>query len=147
MKRVLLITCAFFSPCLNASGTCEENIRDFYVNYMKALDRGESADSINSLLNSTFTPELLAALDEYIEETDVDPILRAQDVNTYGIESLTVSPLDADGWYMVKYFWDSHSDYIEIPLKASCSNNNLKVTYITPLWLGTQYGDHLLPSH
>lgn len=114
---------------------------------MKALDRGESADSINSLLNSTFTPELLAAMDEYIEETDVDHILRAQDVNTYGIESLSVSPLDTSGWYMVKYLWDSHSDYIEIPLKASFQNNNLKITYITPLGLGTQYGDHLLPRH
>lgn len=147
MKLILLITCTFILFRLNASGNCEENIRDFYVNYMKALDRGESADSINSLLNSTFTPELLAALDEYIEETDVDPILRAQDVNTYGIESLTVSPLDADGWYMVKYLWNSQSDCIEIPLKASCENNNLKISYITPLWLKTQYGDHLLPRN
>ncbi|MDE5568462.1 MAG: hypothetical protein K2J12_08460 [Muribaculaceae bacterium] len=85
-------------------------------------------------------------LREGIEEPDGDYIIRAQDVCEFGIKSLTVTPLPENDWYMVRYRWNANSDPIEIPLKAIVKDNKLKILYITPLRLGSRYGDELLKN-
>ncbi len=126
----------------NASGQHEKEIKQFYVAYMQSLDHGNDKRA-DSLRNAYMTPELITKTKEYTIKTDANPIIRAQDVCRFGVRSLNVTAL-GDGWYMVKYKWDSNSDYIKIPLKALDSDGHVKITYITPEWLGTQYGDHLL---
>ncbi|MDE6803797.1 MAG: hypothetical protein K2J29_04105 [Muribaculaceae bacterium] len=104
---------------------------------------GRNPELNEALCEAHITSELRVQLGNYIAATDVDPVLRAQDVCDYGIESLSVTDL-SDDWYMVRYKWDSNSEYIEIPLKASEYDGTMKISYITPLWLGNRYGDILL---
>lgn len=109
---------------------------------MQSLDCGND-NRADSLRNAYMTPELIAKTKDYVIKTDADPIIRAQDVCRFGIQSLNVTAL-GDGWYMVRYKWDRNSDYIEIPLKTCDSDGHMKITYITPEWMGTQHGNHLL---
>lgn len=132
----------FFSLfCLSSFGKCEDKVREFYVEYMQNIGRNPELNE--ALCEAHITSELRVQLGNYIAATDVDPVLRAQDVCDYGIESLSVTDL-SDDWYMVRYKWDSNSEYIEIPLKASEYDGTMKISYITPLWLGNRYGDILL---
>ena len=124
-------------------GQCEQRIKDFYVRYMQELEKPEKSAVLDSLCYAVIAPEMWSRFGEYAEKTGCDPMTRAQDVSQYGMDSLSVSSL-GDGWYMVRYKWSEGSDYTEIPLKASCNDGEFRITYITPLWLGTQYGDHLL---
>lgn len=126
------------------NGGCAEAVKGFYVEYMSNLDNPDSPfDANDRLIKRVVDPLLIEKLSEYGERTDADPIIRAQDVCRHAINSLSVEALGED-WYMVRYKWDNESDYIEIPLKAVGSDLGLKITFITPEWLGSKYGDQLL---
>mgnify|MGYP001026137473 FL=1 len=129
--------------CLSSFATCEQQIREFYVAYMRNLEHNPAQN--DSLCNACMTPALILQLREETRRSGADAIIRAQDVCEYGIRSLSVSPL-TDGWYMVRYKWNRDSDYIEIPLKAANCESGLKILHITPTRLGSRYGDDLLPQ-
>lgn len=124
--------------------TCEKEIRDFYVTYMSTLNEGADRYVTDSILDTHITEGVREQLGEYVEKTDADPILRAQDVCDYGIQSLQVAALPEKGWYMVSYKWDKNGDYIKIPLKVCDCGHDFQIVYITPEWLGEEYGDRLL---
>lgn len=137
-----IIAVALFSLFfLSSFGTCEKEIKDFYVRYMQNIEN--NPDLNVSLMETHMSPELISKLAEYTVQTDADAIIRAQDVCGYCISSLTIEHLENE-WYMVRYRWDADSEYIEIPLKACSCDSSLKIVYITPSWLGSQYGDNLL---
>ena len=127
-----------------SSGSCEKLIKDFYVQYMTNSERNWEANA--ALCDSVLAPTVMDKLREGIEEPDGDYIIRAQDVCEFGIKSLTISPLPEKDWYMVRYRWNANSDPIEIPLKAIVKDNKLKILYITPLRLGSRYGDELMKN-
>lgn len=137
-----IISVVFFSLFFfNSFGTCEKKIKDFYIEYMQNAEHDPALN--DALCNAYMTPELISQLKSYIEKSDVDPIIRAQDVSEYAVRSVSVTSL-SDGWYMVRYKWDSNSKYTEIPLKVCDCDNAMKIVYITPIWLGNRYGDKLL---
>lgn len=125
-----------------SSGSCEKMIKDFYVQYMTNSERDWDANA--ALCDSVLAPAVMDKLREGIEEPDADYIIRAQDVSQFGIRSLRVVPLPEKDWYMVRYQWSAESDPIDIPLKAVIKDDRLKILYITPLRLGSSYGDALL---
>lgn len=132
---------ALLLSVVSSYASCEDSIKDFYVSYMTNLERNESANDSICSLHLSEAAQLM--VNDYIARTDIDPIIRAQDVSKYGIKSLVVDNL-SDGWYMVKYKWDADSDYTKIPIKVCNCNTVFKIIYITPIWLGEQYGNHLL---
>lgn len=140
--KTFILSCLFLVGSQLAYASCENMIKNFYVQYMTNSENNWKANE--TLCDSILAPDVIEKLQEGIEEPDADYIIRAQDVCEYGIKSLTVEPLSEKDWYMVRYKWDAESEYIEIPLKAVVSDGKLKILYITPLRLGNRYGDALL---
>lgn len=140
--RILISLCLFIVSSQLSFGSCENLIKDFYVQYMTNSENNWDANA--ALCDSVLAPGVIDKLQEGIEEPDADYIIRAQDVCEFGIKSLTVLPLPEKDWYMVRYRWDADSTPIEIPLKAVVKDNQLKILYITPLGFASRYGDALL---
>lgn len=126
---------------VSAHASCKDDIRNFYVSYMTNLDNNKSAN--DSICNLHLSEAARLMIKDYINKTDIDPIIRAQDVSKYGIKSLVVDNL-CDGWYMVMYKWDANSEYTKIPIKVCDCSSVFKIIYITPIWQHDQFGDYLL---
>ena len=140
--KFLISLCLFLVGSRLSYAGCEKMIKDFYVQYMTNSERDWKANA--ALCDSVLAPAVMDKLREGIEEPDADYIIRAQDVCEFAIRSLDVVPLPEKDWYMVRYQWSAESDPIDIPLKAVIKDNRLKILYITPLRLGSSYGDALL---
>lgn len=115
---------------MNSYGQCEEKIKEFYVTYMRNSERNESANV--ELMKNHMSPELIDKLAEYTAEYDADAVIHAQDVSKYGIESLIVLPLGKDDVYLVKYKWDTESNYTFIPVRATITDGKLIFLDIFP---------------
>ena len=72
--------------CLSSFATCEQQIREFYVAYMRNLEHNPAQN--DSLCNACMTPALILQLREETRRSGADAIIRAQDVCEYGIRSL-----------------------------------------------------------
>ena len=140
--KFLISLCLFLVGSRLSYAGCEKLIKDFYVQYMTNSERDWDANA--DLCDSVLAPAVMDKLREGIEEPDADYIIRAQDVSQFGIRSLDVVPLPEKDWYMVRYRWSAENDPIDIPLKAVIKDDRLKILYITPLRLGSSYGDALL---
>lgn len=144
MKR--FVTILIFVFCCNSVciGACSEQIKAFYSAYMNNLLHND--DFKNAVLYKTYlTEELIEKVQRISCATGVNAIIRAQDVNEDAIETVAVKDLGKD-WYLVTYLWKKgdNSTLTEIPLKAQEVDGKCKITYITPIWNGSQYGDELL---
>lgn len=143
MKRyitILILLVCLKSTCM---GDCSGIVKTFYLSYMNNILQNNDA---NDILSKTYlTEELLGKVDRLRNATGIDPIIRAQDVNEDAVETVLVERM-TDDWYLVKYFWKKGdpSTLIDIPLKVQGGEEACKITYITPIWKGSQYGDELL---
>lgn len=143
MKRfatILMVLLCLHSVCI---ASCLEKVREFYIAYLNNILQNGS-DGI-ALCDTYLTEELISKVDRLKYATGADPIIRAQDVNKDVVATLSVEDL-ANDWYMVKYFWKKGDNrtLTEIPVKAQNINGYCKITYITPVWNGTNYGDKVL---
>ena len=145
MRKILLSFILIL--CFNSSCycTCTEQIRTFYLQYMENMLHDQSKNK--TLCKEYLSEELLEKIPRMIRSTNIDPVVRAQDMNLDAIETLNINFL-TDNWYMVSYYWNKkeNSTLTEIPVKAENINGNCKITYITPIWNETQYGDNILYS-
>lgn len=77
--------------------------------------------------------------------TDINAVLRAQDVPEDSCATLEVKDLGND-WYMVGYTFGKGGEYekqYNIPVKVVKENGRCLIAYITPLYEGQIYGDSL----
>lgn len=126
---------------INSYASCEKDIKDFYITYMENLENDEAlSDSICAMHLSESAKFLIK---DYVKKTDINPLIRAQDVSKYGIKSLEVHHLEGN-WYMVQYQWSPNDEQIKIPIKVCNCDTIFKIIYITPIWKDNQYGDYLL---
>lgn len=144
MKR--FVTILIFVFCCNpvCISACSKQIKAFYSAYMNNLLHND--DFKNAVLYKTYlTEELIEKVQRISCATGANAIIRAQDVNEDAIETVAVKDLGKD-WYLVTYLWKKgdNSTLTEIPLKAQDVDGECKITYITPIWNGSQYGDELL---
>lgn len=141
MLLLLLMACGIAPVC---RGACPERIKTFYTTYLKNVLENDSQNA--ELCKNWMTKALIAKIERVGAATGADPVIRAQDANEDAIETLTVKPL-GDDWYMVTYLWKKGdaSTITEIPLKTQQVDGVCKITYITPIWNGSRYGDELLP--
>lgn len=143
MKRfllsLLLIIC-FNTLCV---GACPEQIKTFYTTYLKNILQDNSQNE--ALCKTYLTEELLEKVKRLVNATGADPIIRAQDASLDAIETLNIKFLSKN-WYLVSYYWDKKDSktLTEIPIKTRDIDGKCKITFITPVWNGTQYGDELL---
>lgn len=136
----LLLVLFFNTAC---QGDCREQIKTFYATYLENVLHDHSRNA--ELCKSYLTEELLEKVNRLSAATDVDPIIRAQDANVDAIETLEIQPL-AKNWYMVRYYWNKNDSttLTEIPIKVQRIKGKCLITYITPIWSGSQYGDELV---
>ncbi|MGL4993248.1 MAG: hypothetical protein ACRC6R_03805, partial [Bacteroidales bacterium] len=144
LHRVIIVflTMACSYGQLNSS-ICSKQIKAFYLSYMNI----SWSDNISRelLLREHINSGLAKRMDRISYATGSDPIIRAQDISDDGKETLRVDEL-GDDWYMVSYLWNKSdsSSLVSIPLKSKLSDGQCKISYITPIWLGTEYGDNIL---
>ncbi|MDR0937748.1 MAG: WG repeat-containing protein [Mediterranea sp.] len=118
-------------------------IKEFYKRYIGCVSSNRP-QSMTRVKSSFLTPELIERIGRLGESTGIDPILRSQDVSKDMLSSLNVRQVDKY-WFMVSYTWDAKSDQKrEIPLRVKRCGGRYIIDYITPIWNGAQYGDHLL---
>ena len=74
--------------------------------------------------------------------TDANPMIRAQDVTEYGIQSVRCRHLSGN-WYEMSYRSYPQDSAIYIPLLITTdSPEKIRISYVTPEWGDRQYGDH-----
>lgn len=145
---VLLLAALFCSMSIFAENVNEDKktdmkmLRTFYTKYITNML--ENRDRENSeLMEQYFLPELIVGLDEMNDYSDVNNVLRAQDVSEKMTSTLEITPL-ATEWYMVSYVWDGKK--VEIPVKTTQRDGRRMIEYIVPEGMGKEYGNDLLPD-
>lgn len=143
MRKIAVILISLLCIQSASADSFSEEIKFFYLYYLNNILQDDSQNA--DLCKVYLTKELIEEVERAAAETGVDPIIRSQDVNEDAAETLSVGSLGG-GWYLVSYYWTKgdESSKIEIPLKAEKINNEMIITYITPLLKGNQFGDYLL---
>ena len=120
-----------------------EQIKNFYIHYMEAVGVGDRKIE-NGLVKDYLTPEMQKKLYRLITVTGSDPLLRAQDVSDYGIQSLTCRHLEGK-WYEVSYLrTENDTASVQIPIRVDTdANGKIRIVYVTPYWGGNKYGDQI----
>lgn len=139
--RIILDSMLFVAEVGAQSTTVAKQIREFYVEYMKAVDTRDH-ELEDRLFGDFLTPEMLEKKGRLTAATGADPLLRAQDVSDYGSRSLQCRHLKGD-WYEVSYRWcEEDSVGFYIPLKVEVTDaGKARIMYITPECEGRKYGD------
>ena len=121
----------------------ESTIRRFYTEYIRSFDRMYEPEQMDSLILAHVTPEAKAKLERVRAMTDLDPILRAQDIDSGAEHSLKIRSLGQD-WYQVSF--GEGEGYQAIPLRLKKVGAKYLIDFITPPWHETSYGDRLLAN-
>lgn len=143
MKKIVILF-LILGYGLVSRAACPERIQAFYTAYMGNLLDGDCLKN-KELCESCMTRALIRKIQRISSATGVDAVIRSQDINEDAIRSLSVRSL-GDDWYMVRYLWDKDDakTATEIPLKVLSTGDAWQIVYITPIWNGVRYGDHLL---
>lgn len=123
-----IIIVLIFTP--NTYGQCESQLKDFYVRYMENVEKDPAANEC--LMQKHMSADLIAKLQTYAKEQGFDGVINAQDVCSYGMQSLKVLQI-GDDCYMVTYKWDEKSESTLICVKAGDAGGVLKISDIIPL--------------
>lgn len=119
----------------------EKYLQKSYQEYMEAIntdDRKTEEKFIKNLL----TPEMNEKRARLTCVTDANPMIRAQDVTEYGIQSVRCRHLSGN-WYEMSYRSYPQDAAIYIPLLITTdSPEKIRISYVTPEWGDRQYGDH-----
>lgn len=145
MKKFITILLLSVCTATVCKGACAERIKIFYTEYLNNILNNPSKNE--ALCRACMTEELIAKMERVGYATGADPVIRAQDANQDALETLTVKELGND-WYLVTYLWEKRDDrtLTQIPVKAHEADGRCRITYITPEWSGSRYGDELLPG-
>lgn len=114
----------------NRPESTESQIKAFYVAYMQNVENNPAANE--ALLQKHMTPEAIARLQEFAEQHDFDAVINGQDVCAHGMESLKVTPVE-ENCYFVTYKWDETSEPTMICVKAVDADGILRISDIIPL--------------
>ena len=73
---------------------------------------------------------------------DANLMTRSQDVTSYAAQSVTCRHLDGN-WYAVSWRFSPDGSLTDIPVRVVGTEGNYRISYVTPFWGGTKYGDSL----
>lgn len=140
-------------PVLLAAGLCacrgearkEEGsafLLAFYRAYATEFLHGTDQRA-DSLLRRHCTEAFYEKLQRMIEDTDGNPLLRAQDYTDHALQTLQTRPL-GDEWYEASWQWQPGSARGErIPLRLEHKGGEWHVAYVTPYAYGAACSDTL----
>lgn len=117
-------------------------LKKFYSGYLSPSSRREQ---ILKLHTEYMTEAMQNKIWRMGANTDINAVIRAQDVPEDSCETLKIKELGND-WYMVKYTFGKGGEYEQqynIPVKVVKENDRCLIAYITPQYEGQMYGDSL----
>ncbi|MDR0962743.1 MAG: DUF3828 domain-containing protein [Mediterranea sp.] len=117
-------------------------IRNFYKAYLSNMLSETNAAVDETPEQQYLTPALIEKVELIGNETDADPIIRAQDVMNEMLQTLRVTHLE-NRWFMVSY---ETPEKTQIPVRVIPDGNSYRIDYITPLWDEAMYGEAVMPD-
>ena len=143
MMLIAIVALLFAGMSFAQSLSDIKQIKHFYVRYMKAMEEGDD-EMRETLVQQFLTKEMQAKMGRLVDATGSNPLLRTQDVSTFGKQSLQCRHLE-DDWYMVSYRWDEMDSVgIHIPLKiVKDANGQPRIGYVTPEYTRECYGNQI----
>ena len=119
----------------------EKYLQKSYQKYMEAINTDDRKTE-EKFLKNLLTPEMNEKRARLTCVTDANPMIRAQDVTEYGIQSVRCKHLSGN-WYEISYRSYPQDSTIYIPLRITTdSPEKIHISYVTPEWGDRQYGDH-----
>lgn len=119
----------------------EKYLQKSYQKYMEAINTDDRKTE-EKFLKNLLTPEMNEKRARLTCVTDANPMIRAQDVTEYGIQSVRCKHLSGN-WYEISYRSYPQDSTIYIPLRITTdSPEKIRISYVTPEWGDRQYGDH-----
>ena len=100
-------------------------------------------DQRDSIIATALTPEMHEKMHRLVAATGVDPILRQQDTRSGLEKTFRARQLKGD-WYEVSL--GEPAELVRIPLRVKQVGGRYIIDFVTPLWHGTEYGDHLMAN-
>lgn len=88
------------------------------------------------------TPAMLAKVYRASNVADANVMTRSQDVTSYAAQSVSSRHLGGD-WYAVSWRFSPNDSLTDIPVRVVGTEGNYHISYVTPFWGGTKYGDSL----
>lgn len=88
------------------------------------------------------TTAMLAKVYRASNVVDANLMTRSQDVTSYAAQSVTCRHLDGN-WYAVSWRFSPDGSLTDIPVRVVGTEGNYRISYVTPFWGGTKYGDSL----
>ncbi|WP_077152575.1 DUF3828 domain-containing protein [Bacteroides bouchesdurhonensis] len=119
-----------------------EMLKKFYSSYLSPSSRREHIFQLHA---GYMTEAMKNKILRMSANTDINAVIRAQDVPEDSCETLKIKELGND-WYMVKYTSGKGGPYehrYNIPVKVVEENGRCLIAYITPQDEGQIYGDSL----
>ena len=144
----LLVVIASLCSCLSLGAqTRKANpiafLQRFYTAYIRSIDRMLEDDQRDSIIATALTPEMQEKTHRLVAATGVDPILRQQDTRSGLEKTFRARQLKGD-WYEVSL--GGAKELVRIPLHVKQVSGRYIIDFITPLWRGEEYGDHLMAN-
>ena len=144
----LLVVIASLCSCLSLGAQTRKAspiafLQRFYTEYIRSIDRMLEYDQRDSIIATALTPEMHEKAHRLVAATDVDPILRQQDTRAGLEKTFRARQLKGD-WYEVSL--GEPAELIRIPLHLKQVRGRYIIDFITPLWRGEEYGDHLMAN-
>ena len=144
----LLVVIASLCSCLSLGAQTRKAspiafLQRFYTAYIRSIDRMLEYDQRDSIIATALTPEMHEKVHRLVAATDVDPILRQQDTRAGLEKTFRARQLKGD-WYEVSL--GEPAELIRIPLHLKQVRGRYIIDFITPLWRGEEYGDHLMAN-
>ena len=144
----LLVVIASLCSCLSLGAQTRKAspiafLQRFYTAYIRSIDRMLEYDQRDSIIATALTPEMHEKVHRLVAATGVDPIFRQQDTRAGLEKTFRARQLKGD-WYEVSL--GEPAELIRIPLHLKQVRGRYVIDFITPLWRGEEYGDHLMAN-
>ena len=108
---------------------------------MEAINTGDR-ETEEKFFKNLLTPEMEEKRARLACATDGDPMIRAQDVTEYSIQSVRCRHLSGS-WYEVSYRPYPQDSTTYIPLRITTDSlGKTRISYVTPDWGNRNYGDY-----
>ena len=153
MKRTLLLSLLILVSATCASLNLEAQVKKasppiaflqrFYTAYIRSVDRMLEQDQRDSIIATALSPEMQEKTHRLVAATGIDPILRQQDTRSGLEKTFRARQLKGD-WYEVSL--GGAKELVRIPLHVKQVSGRYIIDFITPLWRGEEYGDHLMAN-
>mgnify|MGYP001536839920 FL=1 len=119
----------------------EKYLQKSYQEYMEAINT-DDRETEEKFLKNMLTPEMQEKRARLACATDSDPMIRAQDITEYSIQSVWCKHLSGC-WYEVSYRPYPKDSTTYIPLRITADTlGKVRISYVTPDWGNRNYGDY-----